>query len=440
MALHPLLQAVEKMREQDSWPWGFFGEDGKVYDQPPEHVRFRAKRVPPRELKKLVKKVSAHKVAYRYAKITLPLRDAVKYLRAFQDSAKIVDDIQRRMDRVQKHDGMNAWLDDSTQREFDSWSAHLNLEYVASKIDYLGRLHESFDTEGITNKKVLQWAEGASEELMEYAKRVERQSKHIRQNRAELEENREWYGPDGFDGDTPDALPRDLVEAIYWLDGPEWSRLYKKILETPKRIKALLTIATPPDTEDVETLYHASVDAKPLLRSGFNPQGKGGMGLGGSTDTNSGKPAISFTYDFYIAKEIARSLKEAALIAQGKVLPDTVLEWADKAGVKDKVIETARSLYFGKAVWENPRKRIEQAMAYWYAYLAYAGRAGKRYNPVFWDNPSGLVKKLKSINYRNIGVLVADVNMNNPDITYVPAEREYRVPVSAIVDLKKVIA
>jgi hypothetical protein len=37
------------------WPWAFFGEDGKVYDEPPEHVRFRAKRVRPAELKRLLK-------------------------------------------------------------------------------------------------------------------------------------------------------------------------------------------------------------------------------------------------------------------------------------------------------------------------------------------------------------------------------------------------
>ena len=42
--------------------------------------------------------------------------------------------------------------------------------------------------------------------------------------------------------------------------------------------------------------------------------------------------------------------------------------------------------------------------------------------------------------YSDIGVLVADVNMTDPDITYKPAEREYRVPVSAIVKLKKVIS
>ena len=119
--------------------------------------------------------------------------------------------------------------------------------------------------------------------------------------------------------------------------------------------------------------------------------------------------------------------------------PQEVLGWAEKAGFKDKVVETAQSTYFNRGIWEDPSKRVEHAMAYWYAYLAYAGRAGKRYNPVFWDGPSVLVKKFKRVKYGDIGVLVADVNMEDPDITYVPAEREYRVPVSAIVDLKKVI-
>jgi hypothetical protein len=112
-----------------------------------------------------------------------------------------------------------------------------------------------------------------------------------------------------------------------------------------------------------------------------------------------------------------------------------VLEWADRAGIKEEVINSARSTHYGRAVWEDPRKRIEHAMSYWVAYLW----LGKRYNPVFWDNPSVLVKKFKRVRYGDIGVLVADVNMSDPDILYVPAEREYRVPVSAIVDLKKVI-
>ena len=66
MALHPLLQAVEKMRERDSWPQAFFAEDGKVYDKPPEGVRYQAHRVPPRELKKLVKRASPRRVFGRY--------------------------------------------------------------------------------------------------------------------------------------------------------------------------------------------------------------------------------------------------------------------------------------------------------------------------------------------------------------------------------------
>lgn len=376
---------------------------------------------------------SASRVASRYAKITVPPRDFKRYLQMFGKRVKALKEAAAKMERVSEHDDARYWLEDSTQRDFDPISAMSWLNRLADKVEYLSGLDGAIDLYrdqygGV--KKVLGWAEGASEDARDHADFVEREAKKIRENKSELDENLEYY---------KDYVPRDLVDAVYWLGSKEWQTLYKMLKEAPERIRAQLNILNPPETEQVETLYHASVDAKPLLRSGFNPKGKGGMGLGGSTETDSGKPAISFTFDLYIAKEIARTLKEGVLVAHGKVSPREVLGWAEKAGFKDKVVETAQHTYFNRGIWEDPSKRVEHAMAYWYAYLAYAGRAGKRYNPVFWDTPSMLIKKFKRVKYGDIGVLVADVNMEDPDITYVPAEREYRVPVSAIVDLKKVI-
>ena len=378
-------------------------------------------------------KPSATRVASRYAKITVPPRDFKRYLQMFGKRVKALKEAAAKMERVYEHEDARYWLDDSTQRDFDPQSAMSWLKLLADKVEYLSGLDGAIDLYrdqygGV--KKVIGWAEGASEDAQDHADRVEREAKKIRENKPELDENFEYY---------KDYVPRDLVDAVYWLGSREWQTLYKMLKEAPERIKALLTQLTPPETEKVETLYHASVDAKPLLRSGFNPKGKGGMGLGGSTETDSGKAAISFTYDLYIAKEIARTLKEGVLVAHGKVSPREVLGWAEKAGFKDKVVETARQTYFNRGIWEDPSKRVEHAMAYWYAYLAYAGRAGKRYNPVFWTGPKDLIPQFKRVKYGDIGVLVADVNMEDPDITYVPAEREYRVPVSAIVDLKKVI-
>jgi hypothetical protein len=376
-------------------------------------------------------KPSASRVASRYAKITVPPRDFKRYLQMFGKRVKALKEAAAKMERVCEHEDARYWLTDSTRRDFDPCAGWLGL--LADKVEYLSGLDEAIDLfrdqyGGV--KKVIGFAEEASEVAQDYADRVEREAKKIREYKPELDENLEYY---------KDYVPRDLVDAVYWLGSREWQTFHKMLSEAPERIKSLLTQLTPPETEEVETLYHASVDAKPLLRSGFNPQGKGGMGLGGSTDTDSGKPAISFTYDLYIAKEIARTLKEGVLVAHGKVSPQEVLGWAEKAGFKDKVVETAQHTYFNRGIWEDPSKRVEHAMAYWYTYLGYAGRAGKRYNPVFWTGPKYLIPQFKRVKYGDIGVLVADVNMTDPDITYKPAEREYRVPVSAIVDLKKVI-
>ena len=387
-------------------------------------------------------KPSASRVASRYAKITIPPRDLRRYLQMFGKRLRTISDLASKMERAEENDGIRAWVNDSTNMDLDIDRARLWLKRLTEKTEYLSGLDESLDLfrdqyGGV--KKVIGWAETAAEDAADSADHLEREAKKVREHKSELNENQGWYGEEGWEGEDANGLPRDLVDAVYWLGSREWQTFHKMLSEAPKRIKALLTQLTPPETEEVETLYHASVDAKPLLRSGFNPQGKGGMGLGGSTDTDSGKPAISFTYDLHIAKEIARTLKEGVLIAHGQVAPREVLEWAERAGFKDKVVETAQHTYFNRGIWEDPSKRVEHAMAYWYAYLAYAGRAGKRYNPEFWTGPKYLIPQFKRVKYGDIGVLVADVNMEDPDITYKPAEREYRVPVSAIVDLKKVI-
>jgi len=49
------------------------------------------------------------------------------------------------------------------------------------------------------------------------------------------------------------------------------------------------------------------------------------------------------------------------------------------------------------------------------------------------------MRKFKALNRKDIGILVADVDMTHPDIMYFGAEREFRVPPEAVLDIKKVI-
>ena len=50
-----IFEVIAEMQERETWPWAFFGEDGKVYDQPPEGIYFRARRVPSQKLEELLK-------------------------------------------------------------------------------------------------------------------------------------------------------------------------------------------------------------------------------------------------------------------------------------------------------------------------------------------------------------------------------------------------
>ena len=54
MAANKLISAIDKVVRRDALPFAFFGEDGRVYAEPPEGITFRAKRVEPEELRRLV--------------------------------------------------------------------------------------------------------------------------------------------------------------------------------------------------------------------------------------------------------------------------------------------------------------------------------------------------------------------------------------------------
>lgn len=184
-----------------------------------------------------------------------------------------------------------------------------------------------------------------------------------------------------------------------------------------------------PESSDVETLYHASVDAKKIFRKGFDPRVPEEKGLGGSQSDKRGKPAISFTSDLYVAKEVMRGLKEAIMIAKGQVKMRHVFEWAKKAGV-------------GKAIMTSVKinKYKDDPHGVMLAYREFMMHQRKRYNPLFFGNMKELMKKLKTMNHRNVGVLVAQVNMDHEDIVYYSNMQEYRVPPSAVVSIDKLIS
>ena len=190
-----------------------------------------------------------------------------------------------------------------------------------------------------------------------------------------------------------------------------------------------------PSSENIETLYHTSVNARQIKAQGFSTSIVRGEGLGGSQDDKSGKPAISFTSDLYVAKEIMRALREAILVAKGQVRADHILDWSRRAGLYDDVISTFRSI-------KGPLdpKKSEHVMELYRIYLTYAADKGKRYNPLFFGDMEALMRKFKGMNPSSVGVLVCSVDMTDPNISYLASMHEYRVAPQNVISIDRLIS
>jgi len=202
------------------------------------------------------------------------------------------------------------------------------------------------------------------------------------------------------------------------------------------------------EAADVEILYHASVHARELAATGFSlsmPASDTGAGLGGSQSIGGGRKGVSFTEDQYVAKEIARVFKEVAMIAQGDVAWGQVLEWIRRSGHEKQMLDwyannhdprrTSRGINPPPRDPEEPHSP-EEVMGLYLSYLNFADR----YDPKFFGiGPKGLVQRFRSLNPKDIGYIVAKVDMTNPDITYGHGEREVRIPPEAVLSVEKFI-
>lgn len=184
----------------------------------------------------------------------------------------------------------------------------------------------------------------------------------------------------------------------------------------------------PPEIEEVETLYHATIHAKALARTGFSLKVPKTEGIGGSQGDKKGRPAISFTSDLYVANQVARALKEAVMIAKGKLKYHQVRDWAKREGIEGKVDDAVKSQ-------GNLSDPIWKAFNYYSTYLYFS----KRYNPVFFGIDKSVMNVWKRTNESNIGVVAAEVNMADPNIKYLTSMQEYRVPPEAVIKTTKLI-
>lgn len=184
--------------------------------------------------------------------------------------------------------------------------------------------------------------------------------------------------------------------------------------------------------EPIETLYHTTVNATELFKTGFKTDYKQSVeGLGGSNVDKSGKSAISFTSDLYVAKEILRCLKEAIMIAKGELDIYDIKTMALQAGVAAEIEKGFP--FFSKE--ENLKDlHPETTFDYYRYYLAFSNR----YDPVFFDS-GNLMKLFKNKNIEDAGILVCKVNMLDPNIKYLNSMEEYRISPKNIISIEKIL-
>ncbi len=180
-----------------------------------------------------------------------------------------------------------------------------------------------------------------------------------------------------------------------------------------------------PSSEDVETLYHASINAHTLAKTGFQSNfERKGMG-GGPDDTTS------FTHDFEVARTIARTLRDIVAIANGELTGNTVMQWW-----RDDGLDLKKEL-------EDPEYRngFDPGDPYqvFYLYNRYLWFNNIRENPLLMDTSKEFFQQFKGSNLKDIGIISAKVNMKHPGVSYNASEKEFRVHPDSILGIEKVM-
>lgn len=203
-----------------------------------------------------------------------------------------------------------------------------------------------------------------------------------------------------------------------------------------RRIEVTYKSDVKPATNKVELLYHATVNADSLMKTGFvvgdANSTKNSEGIGGSNLDASGKKSISFTADIYIAKEIARCLKEAVMIAHGEIDIYDLITYAMQDGVAQEI---ERNFGFFSNEENLARATTKQVFDYYRYYLS---TSPKRYNPLFFDSDH-LMELFKTKQVEDVGIVVCQVDMTNPQILYLRSMEEFRVPPEAVIKVTKVL-
>lgn len=238
--------------------------------------------------------------------------------------------------------------------------------------------------------------------------------------------------------EDPEFNPR------YYEDPQRWEAYISSLTDLAQRTKAALDKTAKkldanykywamkeyedrPETEDVETLYHASANARELLEKGFTEDfGQRGTGLGRPEEG-----VISFTYDQKIAYDIAHALKVGVMIANGELKGHTVWRWLEDEGIDPR---KAAEVHGREVLKPDEPHKVWNLYNYW----LWNNKIG-RGNPVFMTNAKSLMEYLATKTKDDVGVLKAKVNMRHPGISFVKGEREFRVPPAAILSIDEMV-
>lgn len=181
-----------------------------------------------------------------------------------------------------------------------------------------------------------------------------------------------------------------------------------------------------PAHEQIETLYHATPFVKEILTQGFKTKEELSQeGLGGHTGNN-----ISFTADLEIAKDIAISLKEVILIAQGKIQLSDIMDLARKEKLQTLISDAKLTLHYAKK--QNRKIKRSDIFELYKRYLSYSPT---RYNPVYWGVE---IENFQNLDIKNVGVIASKVDIEQT-AEYLDSMEEYRVPVSAIKTIQQIL-
>lgn len=287
------------------------------------------------------------------------------------------------------------------------------------------------------------------ERIYTYFLNPERQAYNLREVSNALDTFMKGYINYGFKDEEPETK---LVKQLY-NDFNEIVKIGHSIKEYISRLRAHNFWNTgeyyhgrnfrPDDLQEEEIAYHASLQALPLLRNGFELTRKAdsNLGLGGASD----KGHISFSLDLKICQNISTTFKNMWLIANKKWSIPSVLEYVrlysktpreDKGGKYDfdKIVE----IYQRQKGDSFPPKDEAQAMDFYRTALYFINTPVSR-NPVFWGfDAKQWLEKLRSVKYNDIGIIKAKISTVNAS-EFLVAEREIRIPPQDVLEIINII-